>query len=154
MPQMSKGGKYIFGWSVIHENGEMTFPTSAIQEYKLQKEQYVYIVSGSKQTGGFCVMSEPLLSQSKLKHILKENPNLEDRSLKEGELITYKGRKYGWLTLKNNGVHLSTFLMQTLDIKAGDKLLAIRSSNIAFTLGAKGALIQKAHDFKGEINVF
>lgn len=29
MPQMSKGGKYIFGWSVIHENGEMTFPTSA-----------------------------------------------------------------------------------------------------------------------------
>lgn len=74
MPQMSKGGKYIFGWSVIHKNGEMTFPTSAIQEYKLQKEQYVYIVSGSKQTGGFCVMSEPLLSQSKLKHILKENP--------------------------------------------------------------------------------
>lgn len=154
MPQMSKGGKYIFGWSVIHENGEMRFPTSAIQEYKLQNEQYVYIVSGSKQTGGFCVMSEPLLSQSKLKHILKENPNLEDRSLKEGELIAYKGRKYGWLTLKNNGVHLSTFLMQTLDIKAGDKLLAIRSSNIAFTLGAKGALIQKANDFKGEINVF
>ena len=31
MPQMSKGGKYIFGWSVIHKNGEMAFPTSAIQ---------------------------------------------------------------------------------------------------------------------------
>ncbi|WP_433173618.1 hypothetical protein [Treponema maltophilum] len=57
-----------------------------VEEYKLQKEQYIYIVSGSKQTGGFCVMSEPLF------------------------------------------------------------LLAIRSSDIAFTLGAKGALIQKAHD--------
>ncbi|MGP1602219.1 hypothetical protein [Treponema sp.] len=99
-------------------------------------------------------MSEPLLSQSKLNHILKENPDLADRSLKEGELISYKGRKYGLLTLKNNGVHLSRSLMQTLDIKVGDKLLAIRSSDIAFTLGAKGALIQKAHEYKGEIAIF
>lgn len=99
-------------------------------------------------------MSEPLLSRSKLNHILKENPDLADRSLKEGELISYKGRKYGLLTLKNNGVHLSPSLMQTLDIKVGDKLLAIRSSDIAFTLGAKGALIQKAHEYKGEIAIF
>ena len=151
---MNKGGKYIFGWSVIRENGKITFPASAIEEYKLQKEQYIYIVSGSKQTGGFCVMSEPLLSLSKLNHILKENPRLADRTLKEGELISYKGRKYGWLTLKDNGVHLSSSLMQTLNIKVGDKLLAIRSSDIAFTLGAKGALIQKAHEYTGEIEVF
>lgn len=44
--------------------------------------------------------------------------------------------------------------MRTLDIKAGDKLLAIRSSDIAFTLGAKGALIQKALEYAGEIAVF
>ena len=31
---------------------------------------------------------------------------------------------------------------------------AIRSSDIAFTLGAKGALIQKAHEYTGEIEVF
>ena len=85
-------------------------------------------------------MSEPLLFRSKLNHILKENPRLADRTLKEGELISYKGRKYGWLTLKDNGVHLSESLMQMLDIKTGDKLLAIRSSNIAFTMGAKGSL--------------
>ena len=154
MPQMNKGGKYIFGWSVIRENGKVTFPASAIEEYKLQKERYIYIVSGSKQTGGFCVMSEPLLSRSTLNHILKENPRLADRTLKEGELISYKGRIYGWLTLKDNGVHLSESLMQMLDIKTGDKLLAIRSSNIAFTMGAKGLLIQKANEYTGEIEVF
>ena len=44
--------------------------------------------------------------------------------------------------------------MRTLNIKAGDKLLAIRSSDIAFTLGAKGALIQKALEYTGEIAVF
>ncbi|QTQ15210.1 hypothetical protein HRQ91_11325 [Treponema parvum] len=141
-------------WAVIRENGKTTFPTPAVEEYKLQKEQHIYIVSGSKQTGGFCVMSEPLLFRSKLNHILKENPNLADRTLKEGELISYKGIKYGWLTLKDNGVRLSNSLMQTLDIKVGDKLLAIRSSDIAFTMGAKGTLIQKAHQYKGEIEVF
>ncbi|WP_256729227.1 hypothetical protein [Treponema parvum] len=98
MPQMNKGGKYIFGWIQIREHGEITFSAQAIEEYKLQKERYVYIVSGSKQTGGFCVMSEPLLSRSKLNHILKENPCLADRSLKEGELISYKGRNRSFLT--------------------------------------------------------
>ena len=66
MPQMSKGGKYIFGWALIRENGQVIFPAPAVEEYKLHQEQYIYIVSGSKQTGGFCVMSEPLLSRSKL----------------------------------------------------------------------------------------
>lgn len=56
--------------------------------------------------------------------------------------------------MKDNGVHLSPSLMQMLDIKVGDKLLVIRSSDIAFTLGAKGALIQKAHEYTGEIEVF
>lgn len=72
MPQMSKGGKYIFGWALIRENGQVIFPVPAVEEYKLHQEQYIYIVSGSKQTGGFCVMSEPLLSRSTLNHILKK----------------------------------------------------------------------------------
>ena len=154
MPQMTKGGKYIFGWSKIGQNGELTFPTMAVKEYNLQEETYIYIVSGSKQTGGFCVMTEPLLSHSKLKNILKENPSLAKRSLREGELITYKGRKYGWLALKENAVYLSDDLMKMLEIKVGDKLLAIRSSDIAFTMGVKGSLIEKANDYQGIIEEF
>ena len=67
-----------------------------------------------------------------------------------------KGGKYifGRLSLKDNEVRLTPSLMQTLNIKAGDKLLAIRSSDIAFTFGAKGALIQKALEYTGEIAVF
>lgn len=154
MPQMTKGGKYIFGWSEIGENGEIVFPIMAVEEYKLKKEDYIYIVSGSKQTGGFCVLTEPLLSNSKLKNILEENPNLADRSLREGELILYKGRKYGWLTLKDNSIHLSAQLMKDLEIKVGDRLLSIRSSNIAFTMGARGSLIDKANSFNGGIEIY
>ena len=154
MPQMTKGGKYIFGWSKIGQNGELTFPTMAVKEYNLQEETYIYIVSGSKQTGGFCVMTEPLLSHSKLKNILKENPSLAKRSLREGELITYKGRKYCWLALKENTVYLSDDLMKMLEIKVGDKLLAIRNSDIAFTMGVKGSLIEKANNYRGIIEEF
>ena len=154
MPQMTKGGKYTFGWSEIGENGELIFPIMAVEEYKLKKEDYIYIVSGSKQTGGFCVLTEPLLSNSKLKNILEENPNLADRSLREGELITYKGRKYGWLVLNKSAVYLSDDLMKMLEIKVGDKLLAIRSSDIAFTMGVKGSLIEKANGYQGIIEEF
>lgn len=154
MPQMTKGGKYIFGWSKIGQNGELTFPTMAVKEYNLQKETYIYIVSGSKQTGGFCVMTEPLLSHSTLKNVLEENPSLADRSLSEGELIAYKGRKYGWLALNKSEVYLSDDLMKMLEIKVGDKLLAIRSSDIAFTMGVKGSLIEKANDYQGIIEEF
>ena len=70
--------------------------------------------------------------------------------MSQGGNISSAGRSYG----KDNGVRLTPSLMRTLDIKAGDKLLAIRSSDIAFTLGAKGAVIQKALDYAGEIAVF
>ncbi|EHL18536.1 hypothetical protein HMPREF9630_00261 [Peptoanaerobacter stomatis] len=154
MPQMTKGGKYIFGWSRIRVNGELIFPRMAVDEYKLKEENHIYIVSGSKRTGGFCVMTEPLLSHSKLKNVLEENPSLADRSLREGELITYKGRKYGWLALNKSAVYLSDDLMKMLEIKVGDKLLAIRSSDIAFTMGVKGSLIEKANGYRGIIEEF
>lgn len=154
MPQMTKGGKYIFGWSKIGENGEIVFPTMAVKEYKLKEETYIYIVSGSKQTGGFCVMTESLLSNSKLKNILEENPSLAKRSLREGALISYKGRKYGWLILKDCSIQLSDSLMKDFEIKAGDRLLSIRSSDIAFTMGVRGSLIDKANSYIGEIETY
>lgn len=154
MPQMTKGGKYIFGWSKIGQNGELTFPTMAVKEYKLKEENHIYIVSGSKQTGGFSVMTEPLLSHSTLKNILEENPSLAERSLQEGELILYKGRMYGWLSLNGTNVNLPQSLMDSLGVNIGDKLLAIRSSNIAFTMGFRGSLIDKANNFKGKIETF
>lgn len=154
MPQITKGGKYIFGWSKIRANGALTFPAEVVHEYKLEQETAVYIVSGSKQTGGFCVMPEPLLLHSPLKSILRENPQLANRNLEEGALISYKGRKYGWLALKDSSVRLSAALLHALELTAEDMLLCIRSSNIAFTMGVKGSLIDKAKAYAGEITVY
>ena len=38
MPQMNKGGKFIFGKSLIREDGVIQFPEQAIREYDITVE--------------------------------------------------------------------------------------------------------------------
>jgi hypothetical protein len=75
---MNKGGKFIFGKSLIRENGELCFPPQAVAEYDITSEGRVYLFTGSKSTGGFCVTQRGLLEPSKLGHILADNPTLRD----------------------------------------------------------------------------
>ena len=42
MPQMNKGGKFIFGKSLVRENGNVQFPTQAVGEYDISSEGKVY----------------------------------------------------------------------------------------------------------------
>ena len=73
MPQMNRGGKFIFGESMIHPDGRVQFPPQAMDEYRVASEGKVYLFTGSKMTGGFCVTRQGLLLPSKLSHILTES---------------------------------------------------------------------------------
>jgi hypothetical protein len=42
MPQVTKGGKYIFGWSVIKTDFSVQLPTPAINEYQITSDQRVF----------------------------------------------------------------------------------------------------------------
>lgn len=84
MPQMNKGGKFIFKKSLIRDGGIIQFPEQAIQEYDIVCEGKIYLITGSKKTGGFCVTRKGLLASSKLGHILSDNPQLRDYTSKEG----------------------------------------------------------------------
>ena len=44
--------------------------------------------------------------------------------------------------------------MTFLHLKTGMQLLCIRSSDIAFTMGAKGPLLEKADQFEDEIPLY
>lgn len=155
MPQMNKGGKFIFGKSLIRENGEIRFPPMAVGEYDICAEERVYLFTGSKSTGGFCVTRRGLLEPSKLAHILTDNPALRDYQTPEGEFVSYKGRSYCWVRVSPDGrLALGQETMNFLHIAPGMELLSIRSSDIAFTLGAKGPLVEKEKLFDGEIEVF
>lgn len=155
MPQMNKGGKYIFGMSVIREDGSIQFPTQAVEEYRIADEGKVYLFTGSKSTGGFCVTRRGLLLPSTLGKILEETPALRDYTAKQGEFILYKGRSYCWTEITQSGqIILTAEMMNFLEIQPGMPLLSIRSSDIAFTMGAKGPLLEKAAHFDGEIPLF
>ena len=134
MPQMNRGGKFIFGRSLVHEDGTVRLPDQAAEEYGLTAGSRVYLFTGSKVTGGFCVTRKGLLEPSKLGHILTDNPALQSYQTAEGEFIKYKGRSYCWVNISENGIiQLNQQILDFLNLKIGMELLSIRSSDIAFT---------------------
>ena len=152
MPQMNKGGKFIFGKSLILADGELKFPDQAVREYDITAEGKVYLFTGSKSTGGFCVTRKGLLEPSKLGHILAEMPELRDHSLKPGSFVRYKGRSYTWVDISADGnIVLSADMMKILKIEPEMKLLSIRSSDIAFTMGAFGPVVDESMKHGDEI---
>ena len=87
MPQMNKGGKFIFGKSLIRQDWTLQIPPQAMEEYHIADEGKVYLFTGSKITGGFCVTRKSLLNPSKLGHILDDLPMLLGYSAESGEFI-------------------------------------------------------------------
>ena len=155
MPQLNKGGKYVFGLSVINGENKIQIPDETLLKYSLTGERKIIIFTGSKITGGFCVTAKNLLMNSKLKHILDDCPALSQYKLNEGEFIRYKGRGYAWVSITPTGIiQLTDSVMQYLSLSVGDTLMSIKSSDIAFTMGLKGPLMDKVHSYMGEIETY
>ncbi len=155
MPQMNKGGKFIFGKSLIRNDLTIHLPKQALTEYNATAERKVYLFTGNKVTGGFCVTRKGLLEPSKFGHILTDNPTLQNYQTTEGEFVKYKGRSYCLVNISENGIiQLNQQVLYFLNLKIGMELLSIRSSDIAFTMGATGPLLEKAGNYKGDIKLY
>ena len=127
MPQMNKEGKFIFGKSLIRTDGTLRIPPRAMEEYHIADEGKVYLFTGSKITGGFCVTRKGLLHPSKLGHILDDTPPLLDYSAGSGEFIK------GYRSYRNlSGVELDAKKYEPGDLRWLHKAI----SNLkAFLLG-------------------
>jgi len=155
MPQLRKGGKFIFGWSLIRPDATIKLPDSAVNEYKIASEGKVILISGSRKTGGFCVSRRKLLANSEIGEVLREIPQLDSYAVPEGSFAKWKGRLYCWLAISTEGtIRLTDEIFQGLSIKKGDRLLCIRGSDIAFVMGAKGPLVELASSSKSQIDVY
>lgn len=96
-----------------------------------------------------------MLEPSKVGHILTDNPTLQYYQTTEGECIKYKGRSYCWVNIPENGIiQLNQQILDFLNLKIGMGLLSIRSSDTAFTMGAKEPLLEKAENCDEEIAVY
>ena len=154
MPQIVKGGKYIYGWLIIKSDKSINLPKMVIEEYKISDKDKCILFTGSKTTGGFCLSTISLLEKSMLKNILIDNRELWECRIPEQEFIKYKGRKYCWIPINCGKLVLNKNTLTECDLIIDDKLLSIRSSNIAFTLGVKGPIIEQAKKYSGEIEIF
>lgn len=155
MPQLSKGGKFVFGISILRSDFTVRIPPQTIEEYKITADDDIILFTGSKSTGGFCVTCRRLLETSKLKHILNECPVIGQDTAPPLEFVRYKGRGYCRAKINENGIlQLTDVAAGYLGLEIGSELMVIRSSNIAFTMGAKGPLMDAVHAYQGKIDQF
>ncbi|BDZ72201.1 hypothetical protein [Methanobacterium petrolearium] len=155
MPQLVKGGKFVFGWSKIGKEGCVQIPDDVIREYGLHGEDKLILLSGSKTSGGFAVSRQKLIEQSIMKGLLLDHPEFKNYSLPEGRPVKWKGRHYCWVNINKHGIlKLPLETLNCFNIKEGDKLLSIRGSNKACVFVVKGPIVETAINYKGVIKEY
>ena len=144
MPQLVKGGKYTFGWSRVGDTGRIVIPAEAVEEYRLKESEKLILVPGSKTSGGFGLASQESLKSSPLGSVVSTNPDIGEFRLPEGEIIEDKGRRYGWVELRNGGITLPPGTLEKYGIRIGDRLLVIRGSGLAIGFAVRGPIVEEA----------
>jgi len=150
MPQLAKGGKFVFGWSRLGADGSVTLPLEARREYRLRAGESLVLISGSRTSGGCGVSSRRLLRTSVLAGILKKIDTGDAR----GPVQISPQRLAVTARLDARGrFRLTAPARRTFGLRAGARLLVIRSSDIAIGLAACGPLVAFARQFP-ELPVF
>ncbi len=144
MPQIVKGGKYVFGWSKVNEQGRIMIPKESMEEYNYFEGQKVFLMPGSKKSGGFGITTYEKLNESKLSSILKNNPDLAQFKLEKGKIKEIKGKTFCWEKIQNNNIKMSENALKVFGINPGNFLLAVRGSNLSLGFISKGPIYEEA----------
>jgi hypothetical protein len=117
MPQLEKGGKWVFGWTVVGPQRELTIPPEAQREYGFRVGSRIFFVRPSRRSGGLGIGAPGLADTPVKKRVLGQG-----RVGKGGQVI----------------------LPPEVDVQPGDKLLAVRGSCFAVICIARGPIYQEA----------
>jgi len=154
MPQIVKGGKYIFGWSKIGNNGKIRIPSEAFEEYNLERDVCCILFSGSKTSGGFGLSSVRILKNSIMKGLLEKNPSLANYEIPEGEIIKINNKKFCWIEIyEDKSIYLPQETLKAFGIENNDLLLSGRGSHLAIGFITKGPIYNEAKNHP-EIEIF
>ena len=125
MPQLVKGGKWVFGWVTVGPGRELSVPPEAWIEYGFQPGEEAIFLPGSRTSGGFGLSTPRLLVQS-------ASP-VQTRALARG-----------WL-----GEDGQVKLPPQVGVHPGDRLLAVRGSGLALGFVARGPIYEEAQRHPG-----
>ena len=145
MPQLVKRGKYVFGWSKVSKKGGIRLPDEAAEEYQLNLSDRVFVMSGSKTSGGFSIIKENVFLDSSLAVILENNDSLASFAIEKGRTIQLGSRKICWTEIMGNtSIQLPLDTLESFGVMPDDHLLSVRGSGLGVGLIVKGPIIEEA----------
>jgi len=149
MPQLVKGGKYVFGWTVLNNDLSIRIPDEAFDEYKFIETDKLIIISGSISSGGFSIITPDSIINSKLSNniisLIGYKKEINSFTADRLEILKYGKRLISWASLdKKKYFELSNELINLLNIKLGCRLLVGRGSGIGPAFIAKGTIYNEA----------
>jgi hypothetical protein len=149
MPQLVKGGKHVFGWSVITDELKVRIPDEAYDEYSFGHTDKIIILSGSETSGGFSINTPCSVANSKfgdriisLIGYIKES---DEFTIKRQKIVRAGERFISWTNLLDDkSFYLSDDLMDFLGVHSGSRLLAARGSGVGMTFISRGPIYNEA----------
>ena len=148
MPQLIKGGKYVFGWTLIHKDFKVRIPDETFDEYKFIETDKLIILSGSKSSGGFSIIAPDSIINSKLSNniisLVGYKKDTNSFTTNKLDIIRQGERLISWTSLDNERYfRLSIELISLLTLNIGDKLLVGRGSGLGPAFIAKGIIYEE-----------
>jgi len=118
MPQLAKGGKWVFGWAAVGKNRQMCMPPEAYAEYGFQLGETVLIMRGSRRSSGIAL--------GKIEKLI--NSPLKSRFI--GQTIIEADRR--------------VILPPETGVSPGERLLIVRGSGLALSFLQRGPIYDEA----------
>jgi len=120
MPQLTKGGKWVFGWVIVDEKSQIQIPPQAYEEYGFQAGETVLILRGSQRSGGFSI--------GRMERLFTSQVSLRSRSIGEAEI----------------GAKRMLTLPAECGVLPGKHLLVARGSGMALGFLERGPIYEEA----------
>jgi hypothetical protein len=120
VPQLVKGGKWVFGWSIMDPAGAIPVPPEAFAEYGFAPGERAVVLRGSCCSGGFAIARSAKLAQSKI----SRNP----RAIGRAEI----------------GTDRRIVCASSMTLQPGERLLAVRGSGLALAFLQRGPIYVEA----------
>jgi bifunctional DNA-binding transcriptional regulator/antitoxin component of YhaV-PrlF toxin-antitoxin module len=117
MPQLTKRGKWVFGWVVVDRQRKITLPPEAYREYGFRVEDEVVFLQGSRRSGGFGIGR------------VEKIPAMFEKRILARSRVARRGR---------------VTLPPETGVRPGDRLLAVRGSGLALGFLAQGPIYEEA----------
>ena len=145
MPQLVRGGKYIFGWSHVSETGRIRIPEEAREEYHFRPFDKIFIMSGSRTSKGFSVTKKNLIKDSVIYNKLSNHKELIHFQELPNGYIQEKDKTYTWSEVDADGYFkISEEVLKQYHVNVNENVLVGRGSGFALAFIRTGSIVKEA----------